>query len=192
MKIWKIAFIAAALLIAACSKGGSSSSSVFKGDVNVGLTDNVPADGTYVLQDIYNPNVKQIIGVVTVQNAKVGMQVRSEWYQMGLIQFKTTAASAAEGKLVDGATYKLLDKDVNPDSKSGQSRMTLSPKGPLPEDSYLLKVFVDGKLAKVIPFVVSTIVPAAGQQTAPAPAPAPVRTATPPAVTPVATSTPTR
>src|SRR3954467_2418619 len=154
MKIWKIAFIAAVLLIAACSKG-SSSSSAYKGDVNVGLTDNVPDNGTYVLQDIYNPNVKQIVGVVTIKEAKVGQQVRSEWYQMGLIQFKTTAATQAEGKLVDQATYKLLDKDVNPDSKSGQSRMTLSPKGPLPEDSYLLKVFVDGKLAKIVPFVVS-------------------------------------
>jgi hypothetical protein len=87
-------------VVAACSKGGGSAS-LFKGDVNVGLTDNVPEGGSYVLQDIYNPAVKQIVGVVTVQNAKIGMQIRAEWYQMGLIQFKTTAAGQPEGRLIN-------------------------------------------------------------------------------------------
>lgn len=189
MKVIPIILLAAGLLAAVgCSK--SSSNDLYKGSaVTVILTDNVPATGQTVIQDIYNPAVKQIIAIVQIPNAKTNMDVKGEWYQMGVIQQKAQGLTA-QGALISSAGFKVTSDAINSDSHVGGGRLSLTPNAALPEDSYLLKVFIDGKLAKVAPFVVSALVPGPGSPAAPAATP--VRTATPPAPTPVATGTPAR
>ena len=187
MKILSVIVLAASIFtLAACSK--SSSVSTYKGgSITVVLTDNVPASGPAVIQDIYNPAVKQIIALVQIPNAKTSMEVKGEWYQMGVIQQKAQGLTA-EGALISSAGFKVTSEAINTESKAGGGRLSLTPNDKLPEDSYLLKVYIDGKLAKVAPFVVSSLVPAGGTQ--PALAPTPVRTATPPP--PASTATPAR
>jgi len=153
----------------------------YDGDpVTVGLTDNIPASGTYVLQDIYNPAVRSIIAVVQLQNAPVGTEVTGRWYQMGLIQQKAPNITPG-GALISEAGFTVDKADP---AIPSQGRLTLSPNARLPEDSYELRVYVDGKLAKTVPFVVSNLVPAGTGNTqqppqSPAPSATPVRTATP-------------
>jgi hypothetical protein len=126
-----------------------------EGEVSVGLTDNVPASGTYVLQDIYNPGVRSIIAVVQIENASVGMEVEGRWYQMGLIQQRAPNITAG-GALISQAGFPV--ETVNAENRA-QGRLTLNPNARLPEDSYELRVYIDGKLAKTVPFVVSNLVP---------------------------------
>ncbi len=152
--------------------------------VTVGLTDNVPASGTYVLQNIYNPRVRQIIGIVQIENAKLGTHVTGRWYQMGVIQQKAPNITAG-GALVSEASFDITTDSISTDTKKGGGRLTLAPNAPLPEDAYELRVYVDGKLAKTQPFVVSNLVPGPATTTNPTPA------ATP-AATPVRTPTPSR
>ncbi len=179
--------LVAAFLLSGCGLFGddadaSGSASQFKGDITVGLTDNVPASGTYVLQNIYNPNVREILAVVQIENAKSGSEVIGRWYQMGVIQQKAPNIDAT-GALVSEAGFKMSGDNISPDTKRGGGRLSLRPNAPLPEDSYELRVYVDGKLAKTQPFVVSRLVPGpagtGGSPQAPATTATPVRTATP-------------
>jgi hypothetical protein len=174
--------VGAAFALTGCGLFGSSSSSssdLYKGAITVGLTDNIPASGTYVVQNIYNPNVRQIIAVITVDNAKVGTKVEGQWYQMHVFPRKDALTPEPEGALVTAAGFQVSNKD------NTQGRVTLTPNTPLPEDSYEIRIYVDGKLAKVQPFVVSNLVPGPATNTNPTPA------ATP-AATPVRTPTPSR
>jgi hypothetical protein len=162
----------------------SSSSNAFKGSLTVGLTDNVPASGGYVIQNIYNPAVRNIIAIIQIDNAKPGMKVEGRWYQMHVFEASSQNRNTdlpPDGTLVTSAGFTLTDKDIN-DAKRGNGRVTLTPNAPLPEDSYEIRVYVDGKLAKVHPFVVSRLVPGpatTNTQPATAPSATPVRTATP-------------
>jgi hypothetical protein len=185
---------AASLSMTACGLfGGDSDNSadVYKGDITVGLTDNVPTGSPYVIQNIYNPNVRQIIAVVSIANAKTGTKVEGQWFQMHVFDAgnqKRDTSLPPTGTLVTKAGFEISSDAINQDTKRGGGRLTLSPSAPLPEDSYKLLVYVDGKLSKEQPFVVSKLVPGpAGtsgsggtsntggvQQTA-----TPVRTATP-------------
>ncbi|HEY7268760.1 MAG TPA: hypothetical protein VH951_02925 [Dehalococcoidia bacterium] len=166
------------------NSNSSSSANNYKGSLTVGLTDNVPASGGYVIQNIYNPAVRNIIAIVQIDNATKGTKVEGQWYQMHVFEAGATNRNTdlpAEGTLVTSAGFQLTDQDIN-DAKRGNGRVTLTPNAPLPEDSYELRIFVDGKLAKVQPFVVSKLVPgpaASSTQPAPAPPATPVRTATP-------------
>jgi hypothetical protein len=156
--------------------GAGASNATFGGQVTVGLTDNVPASGTYVLQNIYNPNVREILAIVQIENVKEGTEVIGRWYQMGVIQQRAPNITA-EGALISEAGFEVSKDSINTENRGG-GRLSLRPNAPLPEDSYMLKVYVDGKLAKTQPFVISRLVPG------------PAGTGT--QQTPAATSTPTR
>jgi hypothetical protein len=186
--------VCAAVVLTGCGLFGSDnnkSSDVFNGDITVGLTDNVPTGSPYVIQNIYNPNVRQIIAVVSIANAKPGMTVEGQWYQMHVFEAGNQNRDTTlppTGTLVTKAGFEISQDSINSSTQRGGGRLTFSPTSPLPEDSYKLLVYVDGKLAKEQPFVVSRLVPGPSgtggggtsntggtQQTAPTP----VRTATP-------------
>jgi hypothetical protein len=153
------------------------SADLYEGQVTVGLTDNVPASGTYVLQNIYNPNVREILAIVQIENADPGVEVIGRWYQMGVIQQRAENITP-EGGLISEAGFEITNESINAESGRGGGRLTLRPNAPLPEDSYEVRVYIDGKLAKIAPFVVSRLVPGpagSGSQTSPTPQ----RTATP-------------
>ena len=181
----------AALLATGCGLFDSDNGDeLYSGQVTVGITDNVPASGTFNIVNVYPPSVREITAVVQVENAKDGMEVEGRWYQLGTIQQKAKNLTP-EGLLISQASFKLSSDSVNKDTKLGGGRLRFIPNAALPVDSYLLKVYVDGKLAKTVGFVVL-----ATQQTAPAPAqpPAPAPTTTGPAGSPTAvpTATPIR
>ena len=99
MKIFSVVALAASVLaFVACGKG--SGNDLYKGAaITVVLTDNVPSSGPAVIQDIYNPAVKQIIALVQIPNAKTSMEVKGEWYQMGVIQQKAQGLTAQGARL---------------------------------------------------------------------------------------------
>jgi hypothetical protein len=183
--LWVLALLGSAVLAGASCGGGKSSEDFYKGDVTVSVTDNVRADGTFALQDIFNPNVKQVLALVELKDPKVGMDIRGDWYQLGVLGLKDPKLTP-EGVKISSKSFKLTSAERGNEGSGAQ--LAFTPTSPLPEDAYMVKVYVDGKLAKVSPFVVSRLVPAAGQQ--PASAPTPPRTATP--ATAVPTSTPAR
>lgn len=176
---------AGALALTGCGLvgGDDDSEELFEGQVSVGLTDNVPASNQYVLQNIYHPRVREIIAIVQIDDAKEGAEVIGKWYQMGVIQQRVPNLTA-EGILISerGFTVETITAEGR-----GAGRLTLVPNNPLPEDSYELRVYIDGKLAKVAPFVVSQIIPAPAGTGGTTTQPTPVRTAVP-----GATATPTR
>jgi hypothetical protein len=157
--------------------GASASGDLFDGQVTVGLTDNVPASGTYVLQNIYNPNVREILAIVQIEDAEEGTEVIGRWYQMGVIQQRAPNVTA-EGALISEAGFTVSGDSINAEGRGG-GRLSLRPNSTLPEDSYELRVYVDGKLARTSPFVVSRLVPGPTGNQAPAPTQAPARTPTP-------------
>lgn len=173
----------AAFVLSGCGLFGDDDSGVsgeiYQGQVTVGLTDNVPATGTYVLQNIYNPNVREILAVVQIENATEGTEVIGRWYQMGVIQQKAPNVTA-EGALISEAGFKVSKDSISAETKRGGGRLSLRPNSTLPEDSYELRVYIDGKLARTQPFVVSRLVPGpAGTGNQTAPSATPVRTPTP-------------
>ena len=176
MKIGVLLFgVLGLVALTACGGGGSSSknpsiTSFYKGNITVGMTDNVPADGHYVIQNVYNPKGQQIMAGVQIEGAKSGTTVLGRWYQMGVIQQKA-ANLTPEGALISEAGFTMDNNAIAQDTKVGGGRLRLVPNAPLPEDSYMLRVFVDGKLAKTETFVVSNLVPALGQPSTPPAAP---------------------
>ena len=180
-------FLAAVALVAAIGLSGcglfggdnSSKDSKFSGSVVIGMTDNVPTTGNYTVQNIYNPNVRNIIAVVDVTGAKAGDQIEGQWYQMHVFEQirpkpkAGTPTPGPEGTLITKAGFTVKNGDQD------QGRITLTPNSPLPEDSYELRVYANGQLVKVQPFVVSVVVPGPSPANSTTTSPTPVRTATP-------------
>src|SRR4051812_14029692 len=154
---WALALLGSAVLAVASCGGGKAGTDFYKGDLTVSVTDNVKADGTFVLQDIFNPNVKQILALVELTDPKVGMDVRGDWYQLGVLGLKDQNLTP-EGIKISSKSFKLTSADRG--NEGSGARLAFTPNSPLPEDAYMVKVYVDGKLARVSPFVVSRLVPA--------------------------------
>src|SRR5581483_3947747 len=156
--VFALAAVAAVALTGCGLFGGDNNSKnadLYQGNITVGLADNIAPNNTYVLQNIYHPNTRQILAVVQIDNAKPGMKVSGQWYQMGVIQTKAKDLTPV-GALISEAGFTLDANSVKDGVGSGTLRLV--PNAPLPEDSYELRVYVDGKLAKTAPFVVSKLV----------------------------------
>src|SRR5262245_55581087 len=112
--------LCAVFALTGCGVFGSDDNSTdfYSGTVTVGLTDNVPASGTYVIQNIYNPGVRQVIAVVQVDNVKEGTKVTGRWYQMNVFQRKLENATP-EGVLVSAADFTISKDSINSESKRG-------------------------------------------------------------------------
>jgi hypothetical protein len=84
---------------------------------------------------------------------------------------------------VTGAGFTLTPDSIT--ESGGIGRLTFRPSERLPEDAYELRVYVDGKLAKTMPFVVSVLAQApagtggGSPPQSPAPSATPIRTPTP-------------
>jgi hypothetical protein len=157
--VFALAAVTAVVLTGCGLFGGGNDSSksadLYQGNISVGLADSIAPNNTYVLQNIYHPNTRQILAIVQIENAKPGMKVSGQWYQMGVIQTKAKDLTPV-GALISEAGFTLDANSVKDGVGSGTLRLV--PNAPLPEDSYELRVYVDGKLAKTAPFVVSKLV----------------------------------
>jgi hypothetical protein len=104
---------------------------------------------------------------VRLQGVKPGMNVEGRWYQLG------PAQAGAEGIEVSKSNTVLTTETVN---ESGASRVAFSlgsSSAALPDDAWLLRVYVDGKLVKTAGFVVGTVLSTGGGTTTPATSPTP-------------------
>lgn len=125
----------------------------YNGDITVGLTDVVPASGTYTLKNVFSPSVREIIAVVQLEDAKAGTDVRGEWFQLGTLQVQAEGVTP-HGAPISSAGFELGSDTIDTATGRGGGRLRLTPNAPLPQDSYLLRVYVDNKLAKTVGFVV--------------------------------------
>jgi hypothetical protein len=123
---------------------------------------------------VFAPNVPQIISVVSLENVESGADVSGRWFQLNVQDVPP------DGLEILKSDVKLAEDNV----KEGRSivRFTLPGKAQgLPEDAYLLRVYVNGDVVRTMGFVVA----GAGGASAPAPAPSPA-----PPTTPGVTATP--
>jgi hypothetical protein len=89
---------------------------------------------------------------VRLQGVSAGMTVEGRWFQLG------PAQGGAEGAEISTSNVVLDSDSVNANGASRVS-FSLGTNGPaLPDDSWLLRVYVDGKLVKTAGFVVGTTV----------------------------------
>jgi hypothetical protein len=125
----------------------------YSGDITVGLTDVVPASGSYTLKNIFPPSIREILAVVQLEDAESGTEVRGDWYQLGTLQMQAEGVTP-QGALISSAEFELTADTIDTASGRGGGRLRLVPNAPLPPDSYVLRVYVDDKLAKTVGFVV--------------------------------------
>jgi hypothetical protein len=178
-------FIVLSATLLACGLVEGDDEGLFEGTVNVGLTDAAPAGGTYTARNIFPPNVPEVLAIIQVENADSGMEVTGAWYQLATIQ-QRAGNQTPEGIKVSEAGFTLGADSIDPASNRGGGTLRLRPNAPLPEDSYLLRIYIDGKLAKTAGFVVSR----AATTEAP-PVTQPPAAAQPPAAQPPAGTAPT-
>jgi hypothetical protein len=122
-----------------------------QGTVNVSLTDR-PVSRPITIRNVFPPEVSRITALVRVEGAQPGMEILGRWTQLGVVQTKTEGLTP-EGALVSEASFTMTPAAIRRNGTGG-GRLYFTPNQPLPPDSYLLQVFVDGRLARTLGFVV--------------------------------------
>jgi hypothetical protein len=142
-----------ALALSGCGLfGGDDGDSVYTGPITVEISDNIPQTGTFTRKSVYPPEVREVVALVRVDNARAGMKITSRWYQLGTLQ--NLANLGPHGFLVTETEYVLKAGDIGGERKTGETRVRLIPNAPLPEDAYVLRVYIDGKLARTVGFII--------------------------------------
>src|SRR5688572_9325348 len=126
----------------------------FDGSVAVGLTEAIGANGAFTIRNVFAPDVPEVLAVVQVEEARAGMEIKGEWHQLATLHHRAENQTP-EGIKVSEAGFKLDEATIAAEDQRGGGILRLVPNAPLPEDSYLLRVYVDGRLAKTVGFVVS-------------------------------------
>ncbi len=126
-------------------------------------------------RNFFAPSDAEIRATVALQGVTSGQRVEGRWFQLG------TANAGAEGQEVSKSEFRLEEGAI----QSGQAVVTFflrSPQG-FPEDSWLVRVYVDGELIRTSGFIITRAAQTTNQQptttqptTVPAPAPTATRT----------------
>jgi hypothetical protein len=140
--------------------GSSSSNDLYNGRVTLLLTDNVAAVSGLQRKNQFSPTVPAIDAYLTLANAKSGQKIVGRWYQLGTL-VPEAAAGEQIGHEITANNYAIVQPDVDNLTHAGSVHLRLVPSAPLPQDSYMLRVFVDDKLAKTVGFIVSGQAPPA-------------------------------
>jgi hypothetical protein len=168
---------AAAMSLTACSLVDDSDSGD-AGDakvIGVALSTQVNAQGQPVNpRNFFSPTDNEIRATVALQGVKAGQTVEGRWYQLG------TADAGPDGQEVSTSDFK-LESDSIQENTAVVSFFLRSPQG-FPEDSWVMRVFVDGEQLRTAGFII-TRAAQTGQGTSPAPS-------TSPTAAPTATRTP--
>ena len=194
---WRLAglsfVMAAAVMSIACGLfgGGEDTGNAAAAAVrSIALSSEVDREGQPVnARLLFAPNVPEIRAIVTLTGAEPGMKVTGRFYLLG------PANAGAEGQEYSSSEVT-LDSQTAQNGNARVSFVQRSGAQGLPEDAWLLRVFINGELVRTSAFVVSRSAPgganpaAAGPQptAAPASSPTPV---TQPTVRPTAVTTPT-
>lgn len=161
----------AALFAGGCSlfedDGGSGDAGSVKALVL--FSSEVGPDGAPINpRNLFPPNVREIRATVVLEDAAVDMKVTGNWYQLG------TANAGSEGQRISGSDI-VLDSATVQEGRASLSFALRPGASGLPEDTWLLRVFVNDDLVKTAGFVVNRTAGAtAPAQGAPAPTPTPV------------------
>ena len=142
----------------ACGLVEGDDEETYDGAITVGLTEAIGGDGTYNLRNIFTPEIPEVLAIVQVENAEAGMEVTGEWIQLATIQQRAPNQTAS-GIIVSEAGFTLTQEAIDVASGRGGGTLRLVPNAPLPADSYLLRVYIDGALARTAGFVVVDLTP---------------------------------
>jgi hypothetical protein len=122
-----------------------------QGTVSVSLTDR-PGTRRVPIRNVFPPDVDRITALVRIDGAEAGMEVLGRWLQLGVVQTKAEGLTP-EGAVVSEASFTMTPAAIRRNGTGG-GRLYFTPNRPLPPDSYQLQVFVDGRLARTLGFVV--------------------------------------
>jgi len=124
----------------------------------------------------FAPNTPQITATVLLENVKQGMRITGAWYQLG------TANAGAEGARINASDVTLSSEQTS----TGQTTVTFQQRSGgsgFPEDTWLLRIYVNGDLVRTSGFIITRAAQASASPAAPGPAAPPAPPA--PAPTPV-------
>ena len=109
---------------------------------------------------------------IVLQGVKPGMTVEGRWYQLG------PAEAGPEGAEISTSQVDLTADNVDTSTNQASIFFTLGTSGSaLPEDAWLLRIYVDGTLVKTGGFVISSLVgSSSGTPTSAPPEPSPTPT----------------
>jgi hypothetical protein len=218
--LWRLTSIAVALLlslfVSGCFFGGGNTADGVRVRFGV-LSGQVNEQGTPItISRVFPPNVSRISALVQFEGVKSGMQISGRWYQLGMLdrppysrnvppdgqqvhnsQLRLSNSNVREGR----ATVSMILPAITFPTPSAANQPTPVAAQGIPEDSWLLRIYVQGTLVHTYSFVVTSATgpvpfgqqganggPAPGGQQPPAGAP-PQATPTPTTYTVVAGDT---
>jgi LysM repeat protein len=162
-----ITMLSLAMLVSACGligkdKGNADGASV-RGVVFSAGTN---AQGQAVTSSYFAPNTPQITATVVMENAKPGMKVKAAWYQLGVANAGPDGAKINESEVT-------LTSDVIQDGRATPSFIQRQGGSGFPEDTWLLRVYVNDELVRTSGFIITRAAQVAASPQAPAAPPAP-------------------
>ncbi|MGE0687874.1 MAG: hypothetical protein AB7P33_14105 [Dehalococcoidia bacterium] len=150
-------------------EGGSNGGAVSSVQVSSVLFSNeIDSDGNPVNTRIALPaGSRAVRASVRLLNVQPGMTIEGKWFQLG------PTDAGAEG--IEISTSKVvLNADTISSSDVSRVQFSLGTNGPpLPEDAWLLRVYVNGQLVKTAGFVIGGSTPRNSTTTTPPPATSP-------------------
>lgn len=163
-------FAGIALLAAGCGligddNGGTGGARV--GAVVFGTAPNAEGQPTNI-RNFFAPNDRIIIALVSLSDVQPGTKVTGRWYTLGF------GETPPEGLLINSSDIILTADKITPDRQSVATFTQRSESG-FPETPWVLRIYVNDKLARTAGFLVTRAVTtqAAPAPASPAPAPAP-------------------
>ncbi len=142
--------------------------------VALGFSDQFDAqDHPVNLRNVLPAGVDRIGAYVLLENVKPGMTVEGRWFELG------AQDPAPDGTMITQSSVVLTADAIDPGSSRASAFFTLNTdRASLPEDSWLLRVYVEGHLVRTAAVIISNVAGNVQFQTTPTPSPAP-ETATP-------------
>ena len=117
------------------------------------------------LRTVLPAGVQKVGAYVLLGGVKAGMNVEGRWFELG------TGNSGAEGEQITQSTVALDANGIDPASGRASAFFFLaSGTSALPEDSWLLRVYVDGHLVHTAAMIISSAVGDVGATPASQPA----------------------
>jgi LysM repeat protein len=139
------------ILTGACSLAGGDDDQAGVTGVTaaVRFSTEVGPDGVPVNpRNLFPANVREITATVLLEGVEPGMAVEGVWYQLG------TANAGREGQEIRRGSPVILDEATAANGRAAIT-LTLSSGSGVPEDTWLLRIFVDDSLVKTAGFVVN-------------------------------------
>jgi hypothetical protein len=149
----------------------------------VGFSDQFDNQGRPTnLRTVLPAGVRNISAYVLLQGVKPGMEVEGRWFELG------PQDAGPEGSQVTKSTVELKADTIDAETSRASAFFSLATDNPaLPEDSWLLRIYVNGVLVRTAAMIITSAVGNAAPPPRPTVAPAPQATPSPPIGAPTPT-----